>query len=92
MILYEGVVMNESELGFYEALSYTWDEPSFTKPLVCDGLVFPISENLFSALQYLRLPHIVTILWVDAVLHQSTRPTLAREVARPVRCVTSIAK
>ena len=54
IILYEGVVMNEyKELVSYEALSYTWDEPSFTKPLVCDGLVFPIAENLFSALQHL---------------------------------------
>lgn len=92
MILYEDVVMNESkELVSYEALPYMWDERSFTKPLVSDGLVFPIAENLFSALQHLRLPDIVTILWIDAVLHQSTRPTLAREVARSVRCIISIA-
>lgn len=51
----------------YEALSYTWG--SMDKPLkiTVDASELHVTENLYTALQYLRLPYEDRLLWVDAV-------------------------
>ena len=56
----------------YQALTYTWGEPVFTKTLhVLNGTDAAgdtnITENLHSALQNLREPDKILVLWVDAV-------------------------
>jgi hypothetical protein len=56
----------------YQALSYTWGEPVFTKTLhVLNGTETAgdiyITKNLHSALQNLREPDKILVLWVDAV-------------------------
>lgn len=51
----------------FEALSYCWGEPVFSKHLVCDGHQILITENLFAALRRLRQPTKVRNLWIDAV-------------------------
>jgi hypothetical protein len=56
----------------YHALSYTWGEPLFTKALhIVEGGKpvgdINVTENLYSALQNLRLPDKELVLWVDAV-------------------------
>ncbi|GAW23602.1 hypothetical protein ANO14919_131760 [Xylariales sp. No.14919] len=57
----------ESDEGF-QALSYTWGEPSFTETLVVDRLYFlRITPNLRDALCRFRLPSSPRRLWVDAV-------------------------
>ncbi|ROV96494.1 hypothetical protein VSDG_05409 [Cytospora chrysosperma] len=51
----------------YEALSYTWG--SMDKPLkiTVDASELHVTENLYTALQYLRLPYEDRLIWVDAV-------------------------
>jgi hypothetical protein len=55
----------------FEALSYTWGAPIFSKQLIettsSSPSILSITENLFSALYALRLPHSSRKLWVDAV-------------------------
>jgi Heterokaryon incompatibility protein (HET) len=64
----------------YQALSYTWGEPVFIKTLyVLKGTEsagdINITENLHSALQNLREPDKILVLWVDAVcIDQSNIP------------------
>ncbi|KAI9710297.1 MAG: hypothetical protein M1820_002791 [Bogoriella megaspora] len=50
----------------YEALSYTWglDMP---RNINCDGAVFTVRQNLFSALQALRFEDQERMLWIDAM-------------------------
>lgn len=51
----------------YEALSYTWG--SMAKPLkiTVDASELHVTENLYTALRYLRLPYEDRLLWVDAI-------------------------
>ncbi|KAK5627459.1 hypothetical protein RRF57_003174 [Xylaria bambusicola] len=57
----------ESDEGF-QALSYTWGEPSFTETLIVDKVCFlRITPNLRDALRRFRLPSNPRRLWVDAV-------------------------
>jgi len=55
----------------FEALSYTWGVPIFSKQLTettsPSPAILSITENLFSALHTLRLPHSSRKLWVDSV-------------------------
>ncbi|KAI1330163.1 HET-domain-containing protein [Xylariaceae sp. FL0255] len=66
----------------YQALSYTWGEPRFSRSLYVlgeedgergeggrggEGSVINITENLYSALHSLRKKHDILVLWVDAV-------------------------
>ncbi|KAI0534098.1 heterokaryon incompatibility protein-domain-containing protein [Xylaria digitata] len=57
----------ESDEGF-EALSYTWGEPSFTETLIVNKVNFlRITPNLRDALRRFRLSSTSRRLWVDAV-------------------------
>lgn len=51
----------------YEALSYTWGSPETTRHIVLNGKRFSCTENLYSALRYLRLEEEERILWIDAI-------------------------
>ena len=64
----------------YEALSYVWSNPmveagdfakvdNFKKSemITLDGYLFPVGENLYSALQHLRNEIEPRTLWVDAI-------------------------
>jgi hypothetical protein len=64
----------ELEVGYvdsatYEALSYAWRDPPNTRDLVVDGIEIKIRENLYWALQHLRLLPGASPrrLWVDAI-------------------------
>jgi hypothetical protein len=71
----------------YQALSYTWGEPVFTETLhVLNGAEtagdINITENLHSALQNLREPDKILVLWVDAVcIDQSNIPERNSQVS-----------
>ncbi|KAI1868562.1 uncharacterized protein JN550_006478 [Neoarthrinium moseri] len=56
----------EKEIPF-EALSYEWGTPDFTQTLTVNGLEYPVTQNLFSALQHLRDDNRPRYLWVDAL-------------------------
>jgi ankyrin repeat protein len=60
--------LHKSENGMpYEALSYTWGSNEKTRKMVLNGERFMVTQNLYSALQYLRFKDEDRILWVDAI-------------------------
>lgn len=68
MIPYEGVVLHEKEeLVAYEALSYCWGNPELCTSIECNGLSYPVTLSLGSALRHLRLLQGIRYLWVDAI-------------------------
>jgi hypothetical protein len=75
----------------YEALSYVWGDPNVRRAIVVSderkadagtkGTAeregeLQVTENLHSALQYLRLKDWPRVLWVDAVCIYSHRTTM----------------
>ena len=50
----------------YAALSWTWGSPGPTFPILVNGNIFNVSENLFPALLYLR-KRSIRFLWVDYI-------------------------
>jgi hypothetical protein len=61
-------VVSLSEKPQYEALSYTWGDPSHPKiPIEVAGEMLGVSKNLHDALCRLRLPAATRTLWVDQV-------------------------
>ena len=57
----------------YEALSYTWGINKTTKQIILNGKRFMVTENLYSALQYLRFKNEDRILWIDAICIDQTQ-------------------
>ncbi|KAF7555978.1 hypothetical protein G7046_g6420 [Stylonectria norvegica] len=51
----------------YEALSYTWGDPTHVNYITCDGKLIQITRNLSRALQRLRHETDDRVLWIDAV-------------------------
>jgi hypothetical protein len=51
----------------YEALSYTWGDPTPYHTVVCNTYTFPVAKNLFFALKHLRASHRSRSLWIDAI-------------------------
>lgn len=51
----------------YEALSYTWGDPTVTSPVLLNGSEFEITTNLEAALQSLRYEDKERLLWIDAI-------------------------
>ncbi|KAI0097878.1 heterokaryon incompatibility protein-domain-containing protein [Nemania sp. FL0031] len=51
----------------YNALSYTWGDPSRTAPITVNGILIRITINLEAALRAIRNPLKQTCLWVDAI-------------------------
>ena len=56
----------------YEALSYVWGEPKFTRELILDGRSIHVTPNLETALRHLRLSHEERVLWIDAICVDQT--------------------
>jgi len=52
----------------YDALSYTWGDPTQTVSITIDGdPAFQVTANLGRALQYLRLEQDVRTIWIDSI-------------------------
>lgn len=51
----------------YTALSYCWGATDYGPIIRCNDEDYPVTDNLYHALQYLRLQGDVTVLWVDAL-------------------------
>ena len=51
----------------YDALSYTWCDPTITHLILLDGHEIKITTGLERALRYLRLTQERRILWIDAI-------------------------
>ena len=55
------------EAPSYEAISYTWGEPTRTSQVLIDGKVFLVTTNLFLALQRCMRLLKKRFLWADAI-------------------------
>ncbi|KAF7945151.1 hypothetical protein EAE96_009930 [Botrytis aclada] len=51
----------------YEALSYVWGDPTSKCDINLQGVSFPVTTNLESALRYLRYRNLPRVLWIDAL-------------------------
>jgi hypothetical protein len=51
----------------YDALSYTWGDPTITDVILLDGHTFKITRGLEHALRYIRLHQDRRVLWIDAI-------------------------
>jgi hypothetical protein len=51
----------------YDAVSYTWGDPTETRLITLDSMPYPVTLNLFSALTYLRDSADSTRLWIDSL-------------------------
>ena len=56
-----------SACGDYEALSYTWGDPSITEDIWCEGRRLSITTNLMAALRRLRYSERPRVFWIDAI-------------------------
>lgn len=54
----------------YTALSYTWGDPTCTKPIVIEGSVVHVTQTLETALRHLQ--HDSVPLWIDAICIDQT--------------------
>jgi hypothetical protein len=55
------------DIYFFEAVSYTWGDPSDLRPITLEGSDWHVTKNLEIALQHLRYRLAVRRLWVDAL-------------------------
>jgi hypothetical protein len=51
----------------YDALSYTWGDPTATKSIEVDGVSIHVTSNLEQALRHMRDRKADLVLWVDAI-------------------------
>lgn len=60
-------ISGTSEIVTYEALSYSWGNPSMTCSIVCNEKPFGPALELATALQYLRTSSKDRYIWCDAI-------------------------
>jgi hypothetical protein len=68
----------------YFALSYVWGPTTLGRRITLGGHVFPVTDNLFTALQFLRRLHEKNdvLFWVDAIcINQESIPERESQVA-----------
>ena len=71
-----------SDEPVYEAISYTWGKPVFSKELALPTGSLKITESLFLALQRFRLGDRIRHLWADAVcINQGDNVEKGKQVA-----------
>ncbi|KAG4440837.1 hypothetical protein IFR05_003650 [Cadophora sp. M221] len=58
--------LNDDDLK-YEALSYEWGEKDTSRIILVNGEEFPVRENLWWALTYLREDNAERVFWIDAL-------------------------
>ncbi|KAK3714693.1 hypothetical protein LTR37_007673 [Vermiconidia calcicola] len=80
---FTGAIIHEQQRRVqYTALSYTWGPADFCRPIIVNGIVFPITENLFACLQHLRHQSNSTYYWIDAIcINQLNLPEKAIQVS-----------
>lgn len=67
--------------GAYEALSYVWGTSPERLKVTCDGGHLNVTSNLYQALQRLRLPAEIRVLWVDSIcINQENNEERSRQV------------
>ncbi|KAK3052278.1 hypothetical protein LTR09_006488 [Extremus antarcticus] len=72
---------NDSHAVDYAALSYCWGDQVFERSIQCNGVWYPITKNLYNALQHLRYNTKTMLLWVDALcINQTDLAERARHI------------
>ena len=72
--------VNLHSSGDYVALSYTWQQQAPSVPILVNGRMVLVSENLYPALLHLRKRGFTT-LWIDAIcINQRDLPERASQV------------
>lgn len=51
----------------YKSLSYCWESLQRDSLILCDGYKFPVTKNLWQALQSLRSPTKKVLIWIDQI-------------------------
>jgi hypothetical protein len=51
----------------YEAVSYAWGDPNARAPIICDGKIIEVTQNLHRGLNHLRFQDRSRFLWADAI-------------------------
>jgi hypothetical protein len=51
----------------YRAVSYVWGDPDPVRPIIVNGALFHIAENLYQFLSHFQYQESVGPLWVDAL-------------------------
>ncbi|KAK3072331.1 hypothetical protein LTR53_007024 [Teratosphaeriaceae sp. CCFEE 6253] len=89
-----GVVLHvRQELGAYEALSYCWGESAYIRLVTINGVPYPITLNLYQALQHLRHETEAQYLWVDAMcINQHDTKERSLQVGNMVRIYSKAAR
>lgn len=64
--LFQGWLHGDNAIS-YEALSYTWGGTELSASVKMKGRTLNVTENLYLALQHLRLQETDRIIWVDAI-------------------------
>jgi len=65
----------------FTALSYTWGDPSKTRPVICEGRRLDVTINLYTALQQFRADRRTDDLWIDAIcINQASQEEKAAQV------------
>ncbi|CAM1505827.1 Fc.00g114640.m01.CDS01 [Cosmosporella sp. VM-42] len=72
-----------AQIPKYMALSYHWQGQEGSKLIQINGADFPVGQNLYDALKYLRDPQKSRTLWVDA-LCINQRNTTEKDVQLPL--------
>jgi hypothetical protein len=66
----------------YEALSYAWGDKALRKSMTLFGKHFPITQNLYEALQHVRSETSNRTIWVDAIcINQADAPERTLQVS-----------
>jgi hypothetical protein len=60
-------IVSLNDEGAYEALSYVWGDTGSTRQILIDGLPARVTDNLETALRYLRYISRPRVLWIDAI-------------------------
>lgn len=64
---FHAVSVETGEPIWYTALSYVWGDPSLVRSIRCHGRTFRTTENLYTALKYLRQTKSAVNLWIDQI-------------------------
>ena len=79
----------------YEALSYVWGEEHGSILIRCNRAFLAVTRSLFSALQHIRTPEGLRVMWIDAICinqddpdERSLQVTLMREIYLRAHAVT----
>ncbi|KAF7620667.1 hypothetical protein AFLA_005969 [Aspergillus flavus NRRL3357] len=65
----------------YEALSYVWGSENTPQYIIIDGQTLSVTENLYTALLYLRERQLERLLWIDAIcINQGDEDEKAQQI------------